>query len=57
MNITVEDIMTSVVVCATADYSVQELMRIMDKKALHCVPIIDQGGHCIGVVSDTDLLR
>jgi CBS domain-containing protein len=57
MSISVEDIMTSVVVCAKADYSVQELMQIMDNKALHCVPIIDQIGHCIGVVSGTDLLR
>lgn len=57
MSFNVEDIMTSVVVCAKADYSVQELMQIMDNSTLHCVPIIDQGGHCIGVVSGTELLR
>jgi len=57
MNVTVENIMTPVVVCATSDFSVQELMQIMDEGNIHCVPIIDKEGHCIGVVSGADLVR
>jgi CBS domain-containing protein len=57
MNITVENIMTEIVVCAESDYSVQELMQIMDKENIHCIPVIDKKGHCIGVVSGADLMR
>tara|TARA_R100001480_G_scaffold136521_1_gene133626 strand:+ start:285 stop:683 length:399 start_codon:yes stop_codon:yes gene_type:complete len=57
MDVTVKNIMTEIVVCAKSDYSVRELMRIMDKENIHCVPIIDTRGHCIGIVSGADLIR
>jgi len=57
MNATIENIMTSVVVCANVDYSVTEVMDIMDTEELHCLPVIDNSGHCVGIISGTDLLR
>tara|TARA_A100001391_G_scaffold205146_1_gene203768 strand:+ start:3408 stop:3815 length:408 start_codon:yes stop_codon:yes gene_type:complete len=57
MDGTVEEIMTTAVVCAKTDYSVKELMEIMDREELHCMPIIDCEGFCVGIVSGADLIR
>tara|TARA_R110001599_G_C12276670_1_gene662591 strand:- start:11020 stop:11412 length:393 start_codon:yes stop_codon:yes gene_type:complete len=57
MKVNIESIMTSAVVCARADYSVHDLMQIMDKDNVRCIPIIDNDGRCVGVVSGSDLVR
>tara|TARA_R110002049_G_scaffold142094_1_gene303933 strand:+ start:364 stop:867 length:504 start_codon:yes stop_codon:yes gene_type:complete len=57
MEVNVEMIMTSAVVCAKADYNVDDLMQIMDKDSVRCIPIIDNDGRCVGVVSGSDLVR
>ena len=57
MNITVKDIMTSVVTCASSDYNVQQLENVMSKYQLSCLPILDSHGQCVGVVSAADLIH
>jgi CBS domain-containing protein len=57
MRVSIETIMTSAVVCAKPDYSVHDLMQIMDKDDVRCIPIIGDDGRCVGVVSGSDLVR
>jgi len=54
---TVENIMTKVVTCATPDYSLTELEKVMDKQNIRCLPIISDDGSCIGVVSPIDIVH
>jgi len=54
---TVENIMTTVVTCATPDYRLTELEKVMEKHNIRCLPIIGNDGDCIGVVTPIDILH
>ncbi len=54
---TVENIMTTVVTCATADYRLTELEKVMEEHNIRCLPIISDTGQCIGVVTPIDILH
>ena len=49
--------MTTVVACATQDYRLSELEKVMEEHNIRCLPIINNGGGCIGVVTPIDILH
>lgn len=53
----VSEIMTKDVVCVTDDLSIEELMRLFLERGISGVPVVDQSGRAVGVVSKTDLVR
>jgi CBS domain-containing protein len=51
------DVMTSPVVTAPADATVQHLVELMLKHRISAVPIVDSDGGPLGIVSEGDLIR
>ena len=52
----VRDIMTGDVVSVKADTSVGRIAQLMDGKAISGVPVVDDAGQVIGIVTDFDLV-
>ena len=57
MTTTVNTIMTDVVIAIELDYTIAEVERIMDSRKIHYLPVIDNSGQCVGVVSHSDLIH
>lgn len=53
---TAADIMTTPVVTVGPDTPVAEIAALLRRKAISAVPVVDDGGHVIGLVSEYDLL-
>jgi CBS-domain-containing membrane protein len=53
---TVEDVMTRDVVCARGDTPYKELVELLASRRVSAVPVVDDRGHVLGVVSGADLL-
>jgi len=53
----VKDIMTKDVVTVTAGTTVMELAKIFAERHLSSLPVVDQGGGLIGIVTETDLVE
>ncbi|MGW4820306.1 CBS domain-containing protein [Streptomyces sp. NPDC004227] len=54
---TAEDLMTAPAVCARPEWTVVEAARLMDGHRVKRLPVVDEGGTLVGVVSRGDLLR
>ena len=52
----VKDVMTTPVICASADASVAEVAALLATKKISAVPVLDGDGSVIGLVSEYDLL-
>ena len=52
----VKEIMTSPVICAPADASAVDVATLLAKHKISAVPVVDEGGAVIGLVSEYDLL-
>jgi CBS domain-containing protein len=52
----VEDVMTRDVATARADMSLKEAAREMTARGISGMPVVDDDGHVIGVISEADLL-
>jgi CBS domain-containing protein len=52
----VEDVMTREVATARADMSLKEAAREMTARGISGMPVVDDDGHVIGVISEADLL-
>ncbi len=52
----IADVMTTPVVTVTADTMVAEVIALMFERGVHHVPVLDDAGHPLGVVTDTDLM-
>lgn len=50
-------IMTRDVICAREDLDLDALMELMVRHRLGCVPIVDERGHPVGMVTKLDLLE
>ncbi len=50
------DIMTTAVITLTPQASVRELARLLDKERISGVPVVDEQGRLVGVVTQTDLI-
>lgn len=57
MNIKVHEIMTESVVSVHRNSSVEEVRQILEEHGIGAVPVVDQTGSPIGIVSLTDLVR
>jgi CBS domain-containing protein len=53
----VKDVMTSPVVSVEPDASIWQAMRIMLQRHISGLPVIDQHGRLVGIVSEGDFLR
>ncbi|MEU3351849.1 CBS domain-containing protein [Streptomyces sp. NPDC037389] len=54
---TAEGLMTSPAVCARPDWSVVEAARTMEEHRVKRLPVVDETGRLVGLVSRGDLLR
>src|SRR5918998_6177683 len=52
----VRDVMSPDPVTVTADTGVEELVRLLGERDLPGVPVVDEGGHVIGMVTEADLV-
>lgn len=55
-EIRLRDVMTPVVTCVTPDLGLDELSQLLLAEGISGVPVIDEEGRPIGVVSKTDLV-
>jgi len=56
MELTAEDIMTRDVVCVSKTTTMQELVEILISKRIGGVPVVDEDGKLVGIISKTDLV-
>lgn len=54
--LTAKDIMTRDVVTVTPDTSIEELASLLVQNEISGVPVVDEGGALIGVVTENDLI-
>ncbi|TIS55837.1 CBS domain-containing protein [Mesorhizobium sp.] len=52
-----KDVMTANVVTVSPDHSVRHAARIMLEHRISGLPVVDDGGHLVGIVSEGDFLR
>ena len=57
MNAQVHDLMTESVVTTGRNSSIEEVRRLMEEHGVGAIPVVDQAGQPVGIVSSTDLLR
>lgn len=53
----VRELMSADPSCCTADSDVDEVARIMTERQVRRVPVVDEGGRCIGMIAQADLAR
>lgn len=56
MSVKVNDLMASQVVTGEPHQTVSHVRGVMERNRISALPIIDPGGHPVGIVSQTDLL-
>jgi CBS domain-containing protein len=56
MALTVRDIMDPDPVTVTPDAPVQEVVAILREHDLSGVPVVNDGGRCVGIITDNDLV-
>uniref|UniRef100_A0A7V4G7E7 CBS domain-containing protein n=1 Tax=Desulfobacca acetoxidans TaxID=60893 RepID=A0A7V4G7E7_9BACT len=55
--LTARDIMTREVITVNVDASVEDLARLLETHRISGVPVLDQDGALVGVVTQSDLVR
>ncbi|WP_184400242.1 CBS domain-containing protein [Rhizobium sp. BK650] len=53
----VKDVMTTTVVTISPDHSVRHAARLMSDQHISGVPVVDDGGRLLGIISEGDLIR
>ncbi len=53
----VEDVMTRNVVVTTPDASADKILKIMTEKGIGRIPVVDESGRVIGIVTRSDIMR
>lgn len=56
MNSTVKDVMTRSVVAVRETAGYKDIVAVMRRRRVSAFPVLDSGGHVVGVVSEADLL-
>lgn len=56
-NLSVKDIMTSKVFTCKEDTNLSDLMILMTEKRIRHIPVIDQGGNLISIISIGDVVK
>lgn len=54
-TMTAKDIMTSKLVSLSPDDSLENIDDLMVEKKIHHLPVIDDNGTCVGIISQSDL--
>ena len=57
MNARVHDLMTKSVVTTERNSSIEEVRRLLEEHGVGAIPVVDQVGQPVGIVSSTDLIR
>src|SRR3954449_149411 len=52
----VRDIMDAEPVTVTPDDEVEHVLRLLRRHDLHGVPVVNEGGRCVGIVTEADLV-
>lgn len=55
-EVPVSRLMSHPVRCVTVDTPVVELVSQLSDQGLHCLPVLDDSGHLVGIVSQSDLI-
>ena len=53
---TVENVMTREVVCVNKDTGYKDMVKLLAARRVSAMPVVDDGRHVLGVVSEADLL-
>jgi CBS domain-containing protein len=56
MALTVRDIMDSEPVSVTVADSVETVLRVMHENDVAGVPVVNEGGRCVGIITEADLV-
>jgi CBS domain-containing protein len=56
MALTVRDIMQADVPTVRPEDSVESVLRLMREHELPGVPVVNEGGRCVGIITDADLV-
>ena len=52
-----KDVMTAPAITVTPDTTVQQIAKLLLKRGISAVPVLDAGGRLAGIVSEGDLVR
>ncbi len=55
VDVTVREIMTAPVITGKPEWTLKECSQVMEKHRFHHLPIADDHGALIGIISDTDI--
>lgn len=55
LDLTAADCMSTPIVTVTPDMSLEECCKIMEEKLIRRVPVVDDGGACVGIVALADI--
>jgi CBS domain-containing protein len=55
-DIKVRDIMTSPLITVNPDMTIFECAKLMNEKKIHHLPVMDENGKVVGIISATDFL-
>jgi len=56
MAVTVRDIMDNDPISVTGAHSVETVLHIMRDNELTGVPVVNEGGRCVGIITEADLV-
>jgi CBS domain-containing protein len=56
-QVTVRDVMTNSVITTSPSAPFKYVLRIMQDHRISAVPVVDEGGRLVGIVSEADLLK
>ncbi len=56
MNMKVRDIMDPEPVTVSPDADVQTVVGLLKEHELHGLPVVNEGGRCIGIITESDLV-
>ena len=51
----VHEIMTSNPTCCSTDTTIQEAAKLMDEKSVGAIPVINDAGESVGIITDRDI--
>jgi CBS domain-containing protein len=57
LELTAKDCMSSPVVTVMAEALLEDCWRMMEQNQVRRIPVVDEQGHCCGVVSQADIAR
>ncbi len=56
MNVCIQDLMAKRVLVARPHHTVDHVRGLMERNRVHAIPVVDDGGHPVGIVTSSDLV-